>query len=81
MLDRGMDKTDPNTVPHEPHYSAYPDRINIDDETILANWSQRLGCSRELLKEAVFDVGDDPNKVAAFIADRTAHPYDPSGSV
>ena len=72
MLDRKIDKPD--------HYSAYPERINIDDETILARWSQHFGCTPQLLKEAVFDVGEDPKNVATFLASRTAHPYDASGA-
>jgi Protein of unknown function (DUF3606) len=76
MLDRRMAHTN-SSVPPEPHYSSYPERINIDDEAILARWSQRFTCSPERLKEAVAAVGDDPRAVEAFLANWNAHPFPP----
>ena len=77
MLVRRMKKSKPDPVPAEPHYAAYPERINIDDPDALARWSKHFGCTTALLKEAVFDMGDDPKVIARFMADNNAHPYEP----
>ena len=57
-----------------PHYSSYPERIDIDDDIALRRWANRLSCSPSELKAAVTAVGDDPSTVAAFLRNIDGRP-------
>jgi hypothetical protein len=47
-------------------------RINIHQDYELRDWSQKFGVSAEELKRAVAAVGDQADKVQAYLAARDA---------
>jgi hypothetical protein len=44
--------------------------INIEDDQNLCSWTEKFGCSKEQLKEAVKRVGSSPGPVRAELGRR-----------
>lgn len=57
-----------NEVPREGNHD--PERIRADQPDNLRAWSNRLGVSVSELQRIMAEVGDDPDKVRAYLNTR-----------
>jgi hypothetical protein len=49
-------------------------RINVNEPSELRDWSKKLRCSEELLRQAVAKVGTSPAKVQTYLKQEKPKP-------